>query len=36
MSMHVGKYMWIERERDIYMYIYIYVYIYISKDCCGL
>ena len=36
MSMHVCKYMWIEREIYIYVYIYVYIYIYISKDCCGL
>ena len=32
MSMHVCKYMWIERERDIYMYIYIYLKIVVGCE----
>ena len=33
MSMHVCKYMWIEREIYIYMYIYIYIYLKIVVGC---
>ena len=33
MSMHVCKYMWIERERDIYICIYIYIYLKIVVGC---
>ena len=27
MSMHVCKYMWIERERDIYIYLYLKIVV---------
>ena len=29
MSMHVCKYMWIERDIYIYICVYIYIYMYI-------
>ena len=33
MSMHVCKYMWIEREIYIYICIYIYIYLKIVVGC---
>ena len=33
MSMHVCKYMWIEREIYIYIYICIYIYLKIVVGC---